>query len=155
MNRLEEIRQRTEAATPGPWKVVDQGNTVPSLQVVNETTWENPKQIKVCSSISPKREADANFIAHSREDMEWLLTLADALKAQLASTLTRAEAAEAERDAAIADWRGFCAKCSKRSKQYLSDGQMDAACATCRANGKCNWEWCGQEAGKGDSDGAE
>ena len=57
----------------------------------------------------------------------------------------RAEAAEAERDAAIADWRGFCAKCSKRDKQYLSDGKMDAVCATCRANGKCNWEWRGKK----------
>ena len=74
-------------------------------------------------------------------------------KDTLQELTARAEKAEAERDAAIADWRGFCAKCSKRSKQYLSDGQMDAVCATCRANGKCNWEWRGpQEAGKGETE---
>lgn len=56
---------------------------------------------------------------------------------------------KAERDVAIEDWRGFCAKCSKRNKRYLSDGQMDAVCATCRANGKCNWEWRGPVAGEG------
>ena len=160
MDRLTEIRQRTEAATPGPWKVVDQGNTVPSLQVVNETTWENPKQIKVCSSISPKREADANFIAHSREDMEWLLTLADALKAQLASTLTRAEAAEAERDACkadlklMADWYrdsvcddGICGWC-KQDADHGLDGYANE-CAGFYKN-DC-FEWRGQGAGKGDA----
>ena len=54
-----------------------------------------------------------------------------------------------ERDAAIEHWRGFCAKCSWRGKQYLTDGKMDARCDTCRKNGKCNWEWRGpQEAEK-------
>ena len=74
-------------------------------------------------------------------------------KDAIATLTARAEGAEAERDAAIADWRGFCAKCSRRSKQYLylSDGQMDAVCATCRANGKCNWEWRGK-AGKGEAE---
>ena len=49
----------------------------------------------------------------------------------------------AERDAAIADWRGFCAKCAWNKKQYLADGKMDDRCKTCRENGKCNWEWRG------------
>ena len=49
----------------------------------------------------------------------------------------------AERDAAIADWRGFCAKCAWNGKQYLADGKMDDRCRTCRENGKCNWEWRG------------
>lgn len=49
----------------------------------------------------------------------------------------------AERDAAIADWRGFCAKCAWNGKQYLADGKMDDRCRTCRENGKCNWKWRG------------
>lgn len=50
-----------------------------------------------------------------------------------------------ERDAAIEDWRGFCVKCAWNGKQRLSDGEMDARCATCRANNKCNWEWRGPQ----------
>ena len=53
------------------------------------------------------------------------------------------EKVKRERDAAIKDWKGFCAKCAWKGKQYLEDGQMDARCKTCRENGKCNWEWRG------------
>lgn len=80
---IEAIRARAEAATRGPWKVMWQGNTVPSLQVVNEVFWENPKQIKVCSSISPKREADADFISHAREDIPALLAEVKRLQGEL------------------------------------------------------------------------
>ena len=47
----------------------------------------------------------------------------------------------AERDAAVADWRGFCVKCAWNGRQHLADGKMDDRCKTCRENGKCNWEW--------------
>ena len=87
--------------TPGPWKAVSKGNSIQSNAVVSAMYGDGPK-VNICSGISPST-ANADFIAHSREDMEWLLTLTDALKAQLASTLTRAEATEAERDAAVKD----------------------------------------------------
>ena len=55
------------------------------------------------------------------------------------------EKVKQERDAAIADWHGFCVKCAWNGKQYLADGIMDARCKTCRENGKCNWEWRGKK----------
>ena len=58
-----------------------------------------------------------------------------------------------ERDAAIENWQGFCAKCSWRGKQYLTDGKMDARCDTCRKNGKCNWEWRGPQEAEKDGEG--
>ena len=70
---LEEVKAREQAATPGKWKVVCRGNTIQSLQVVTETYWERPKQISICSSINPKREADADFISYSRTDIPALI----------------------------------------------------------------------------------
>lgn len=55
------------------------------------------------------------------------------------------EQVKRERDAAVASWRGFCAKCAWNGKQYLADGKMDDRCKTCRENGKCNWQWRGQK----------
>ena len=55
------------------------------------------------------------------------------------------ERVKRERDAAVASWRGFCAKCAWNGKQYLADGKMDDRCKTCRENGKCNWQWRGQK----------
>lgn len=72
------------------------------------------------------------------------------------NTSLREQLAESQRreQAAVESWRGFCSKCLRRDKQYLSDGQMDAVCVTCRANGKCNWQWRGPQAGKGEADGS-
>ena len=65
-------------------------------------------------------------------------TAIEALRADLARVT-------AERDAAIADWHGFCVKCAWNGKQNLADGQMDDRCRTCKKNGKCNWEWRGKK----------
>ena len=71
--------------------------------------------------------------------------VADRLQTENEKLRAELEQAKRERDAAIADWRGFCAKCAWNGKQHLSDGQMDARCRTCRENRKCNWEWRGQK----------
>ena len=55
------------------------------------------------------------------------------------------ERVKRERDAAIADWHGFCVKCAWNGEQNLADGQMDDRCRTCKKNGKCNWEWRGKK----------
>ena len=55
------------------------------------------------------------------------------------------EQVKQERDAAIADWHGFCVKCAWNGEQNLADGQMDDRCRTCKKNGKCNWEWRGKK----------
>ena len=73
-----------------------------------------------------------------------VITAISTLQAENEKLRAELEQAKRERDAAIADWRGFCAKCAWNGKQHLSDGQMDARCRTCRENRKCNWEWRGQ-----------
>ena len=50
-------------------------------------------------------------------------------KLQAENEKLRAELERVQRGgAAIADWRGFCAKCVWNGKQYLSDGKMDDRC---------------------------
>lgn len=89
---LDEIRARCEAATPGPWKVVGKGNSVPSLAVIVDALDEKA-QVNVCSNISIKN-GNAAFISHACEDIPALLDEVERLTA-------RAEAAEARAEAAI------------------------------------------------------
>src|SRR5574344_342258 len=102
MDRLEEIRQRTEAATPGTWKTVthEEYSTVD----VDEQGGENIAMVG--SAI-----ADADFIANAREDIPYLLSEVDRLNAlhkreiiitgeyaqRVIDLTARAEKAEAER----------------------------------------------------------
>lgn len=142
---LEAIRARAEEATQGPWKVMEQGNTVPSLQVVNEVLWENPKQIKVCSSISPKREADADFIAHAREDIPALL-------AEVKRQAEKLAAVTAERDAAVEDLRKNRArKCDCCAYAGRSERWPCVDCQSSISNYGDGWQWSG--AGKEQNDG--
>ena len=115
MDRLEEIRQRTEAATPGPWD--SKTNRHPECNG-EPWGWISGASGNITWSGSAGK-ANADFIAHSRDDMEYLLSevteLTELLNASKAGQLTlqkaweqdkdeltaRAEAAEAERDAAI------------------------------------------------------
>src|SRR5574344_648601 len=112
MNRLDEIRQRAEAATPGPWEAVSKGNSIQSNAVVSAMYGDGPK-LNICPSTT-----NAAFIAHSREDIPYLLSevaeLTELLNASKAGQVSlqkaweqgkteltaRAEAAEARADAA-------------------------------------------------------
>ena len=64
---LDAMEARCEAATPGPWKVVQKGNTVKSMAIKG-----------VCSGMSALRD-DYNFIAHARTDLPRLLSAYRAL----------------------------------------------------------------------------
>ena len=77
LKRIEEIEARTKEATPGPWMVEytwdRDGNEWPLIMAKNkdgekqlELTWEN-----------------AEFIAHSREDVPWLCKTVRQFVAQL------------------------------------------------------------------------
>ncbi|WP_060210221.1 hypothetical protein [Sporosarcina koreensis] len=60
--QLEAIRERAEAATEGPWKNFDGGYIVGGSEIaVGEVVAE------------AERDADAEFIAHAREDIPALL----------------------------------------------------------------------------------
>lgn len=71
MDKLDEIRARCEAATPGPWKVISDSVPVRSGAVVSAMYGDGPK-INICSGI-PLGTHDAAFIAHAREDIPYLL----------------------------------------------------------------------------------
>ena len=72
-------------------------------------------------------------------------TALSTLQAENEKLRAELEQVKRERAAAVASWRGFCAKCAWNGKQYLADGKMDDRCKTCRENGKCNWQWRGQK----------
>lgn len=80
--RIETIRKRAEAATPGPW---DAGlRSVCGEAFGEEGLWE-------WFGASP-REHDADFIAHAREDIPWLLAEVERLRGvcdELIETHTR------------------------------------------------------------------
>ena len=147
MDRIEEIRQRTEAATPGPWKTVthEEYSTVD----VDEQGGENIAMVG--SAI-----ADADFIAHAREDVPYLLSEVDRMNAlhkreiivageyaqRVIDLTARAEAAEAERDAAIEDMTAVLKRDS------------DDICAYCKNRIECKNEQCEKySSGVGDDDG--
>jgi hypothetical protein len=73
MIKLDEIKARCEAATPGPWTPEIRGNTIQSHCVVCDTIYIE-KTKNICSGISPKTK-NAEFITHARTDIPALLSL--------------------------------------------------------------------------------
>jgi predicted metal-dependent phosphoesterase TrpH len=86
--RLEEIRKRAEAATKGPWEskcrsVGNEGNDPawPEKDFLQfHVRWTDGSEVEV---VGPKEVTwgrgdfygrDADFIAHAREDIPWLLS---------------------------------------------------------------------------------
>jgi hypothetical protein len=151
MDRLEEIRQRTEAATDGPWKRFDTPDYAEIL---------GGKEAGFLPVALANEVHNADFIAHSREDMEYLLSevteLTELLNASKAGQLTlqkaweqdndeltaRAEAAEAERDAAVEDMTAVLRRDS------------DDICAYCKNRVECEGQQCEKySSGVGDVDG--
>lgn len=104
--RIEEIRDRLQKGTPGPWRVYREENPLNELgkktfpdgatqvQVSIHTSWEHgqlggPAPV-VCTQISPYfekavtihiRDNDAEFIAHSKDDVKFLLGEIERMKA--------------------------------------------------------------------------
>ena len=159
VERLTEIRQRTEAATPGPWNLITMGRDGDGDDEWGWIMGAN-KNWRWDDGDGPQSRANADFIAHSRDDIPYLLSevdrLNELLNASKAGQLTlqkaweqdkadltaRAEAAEARADAAIADLNHLThaeARC-EICKHYL-----DEECIT------CEFEWRGLQAGKGDA----
>ena len=105
--RVAEIRERAEKATEGPWDHTGQhvwcaegtqeccGRGMPltddGIEVTGYVCCGQPEVNWQQVQVAESGETDADFIAHAREDIPWLLS-------QLTATLARAEAAEKERD---------------------------------------------------------
>lgn len=81
MTTIDAIKARCEAATPGPWRAIERGNSVMSHGVVT-VAYDGLPQQNVCAGISPKT-GNAAFIAHAREDIPYLLEQIESLTAQL------------------------------------------------------------------------
>lgn len=78
MDRLDEIHARCEAATPGPWKYIDNGFDGMIKSEEETICGGEPCEGRI------EDGPDAQFIAHARDDIPYLLD--------------RAEKAEADRD---------------------------------------------------------
>lgn len=79
-DRLTQIKAREKAATEGPWKVCPDENTNGELSLVccgPEGEHGGP----ICSD--PLTDADADFIAHAREDIPYLLGEVERLTTEL------------------------------------------------------------------------
>lgn len=86
MSRLDEIRAREQAATPGPWFVEpigdrdfetakQRGRVIPDV-----LRWQGYRNTLDCG----EDDATAQFIAHAREDIPWLLAEIERLQENLA-----------------------------------------------------------------------
>mgnify|MGYP001625366502 CR=1 FL=1 len=106
------------------------------------TGWEHRTVENLRSAI---QKAQATAISTLQIENQALRNSANGFKAENEKLRAELERVKRERDAAVASWRGFCAKCAWNGKQYLADGKMDDRCKTCRENGKCNWQWRGQK----------
>ncbi len=73
IKRLSEIDVRVSASTPGPWTVSQ--NCDEYNRLIN--AWCVP-QIDVMADME---QCDADFIAHARDDVPWLLVIIDVLSA--------------------------------------------------------------------------
>ena len=72
--------------------------------------------------------------------------------ADIPALAARAEAAEAERDAAVADMHGYCKACINAPKTLDYDDLIKPICRECNKVIKQNWQWRGQQAGKGETE---
>ena len=75
-DRLDQIRARLDAATPGPWARPDWSpvNVLPELWADDV---DDPAERGEFMCIYATKEADAEFIAAAPDDIEWLLDYAN------------------------------------------------------------------------------
>lgn len=94
-DRLTEIHERTDAATPGPWETAG----------IGDFGWHiNGPDGNVETQDSEQGRADAEFIAHAREDVPWLrdeLEMARGVLAMWELVASREEVTAVQRLAAV------------------------------------------------------
>lgn len=75
--KLEEIRQRADAATEGPWRIGKQ----------SPNRLNNIGTIGGLLTAQTTNEDDAKYIAHARQDIPWLISEIDRLNSGIDSVL--------------------------------------------------------------------
>lgn len=74
MERLEEIKQREQAATPGPWSVWTERY---------ETSYGHQDDIIVSEDpVKFASDADIDFMSEARQDIPWLIAEVERLRAE-------------------------------------------------------------------------
>lgn len=87
MSRLDEIRAREQAATNGPWEAYDDWYDGPLCAV--RTSVGGTEGHVASTAVDPTRDSydsersNAQFIAHAREDIPWLLATVERLTHEL------------------------------------------------------------------------
>ena len=135
--REQEIRERVEKATPGPWQIWDGPEYVGGgrdLCIGSGETWLANMDHRMCRNyhhhvccpggcgldgdtdicsvgypISAEQQAHAAFLAHAREDIPYLLAENQRLREEneRLKRLERLESRDAENDRKAAYWRGW------------------------------------------------
>lgn len=119
MNKIDEIRAREQAATPGPWYWEEDLllTTYETHLVMKPFHDDDTYETSTC--VMPY---DADFIAAAREDTPYLLSEIERLTA--------------ERDVAVAEIPESCANCFS-----LDEWPHGSRCKNCDEHSK--WQWCG------------
>jgi hypothetical protein len=84
MSKLDEIKQRMNAASPGPWASIGDWG---SIYVAQEDDFT---EVAWCPD-HDDRPDDMTFIANAREDVPWLVTRVEELTAALNELITAAD----------------------------------------------------------------
>lgn len=144
-NRLAEIKARCEAATPGPWDwdVVDDAHMLLGTKGLEafEGAVLGVRRCEACRKQSPERSpcgwpnrANGDFIAAAREDVPYLLTEVERLRAEVARLEAKSKALRAEcsdlweviertKDA-LRDYDGICLEGAQGAWEILQ-GALD------------------------------
>lgn len=85
MERLEEIRARCEAATPGPWRGDRHDGSIKYAMYGADDTAVLTVDHKDATSgfLGDRCVADEEFVLHSRADVSWLLAEIERLRSEL------------------------------------------------------------------------
>lgn len=83
MNRLEEIKRRCEAATDGPWELTDANEGMKNLVASGNVIVTS--RLYRCLPYGLEDDYDSEFIAHSREDLPWVIDMLEEAISELNS----------------------------------------------------------------------
>lgn len=138
VRRLAEIRERAEKATQGPW-TADEWNDIHAGKVAVAEAYPN-------EGGGVYQEVDADFIAHSREDVPYLLSLIDFLTAERDNAVWRAD--RLDEAGRVQQSRAEAAEAEvKRLREALSNREqrMEAALGALDALGEFDHRTLGYE----------
>lgn len=104
--RLEVIRARADAATPGPW------HSEAAKDAFVDQVWagKGTDALRALARVSGPNPNDASFIAHAREDIPALLAQIDRLRTQVRFLLEQVRRKDAESGAGNRALAGFLAE---------------------------------------------